>query len=393
MTTIPFARPFTTGAELAYIEDAINAGHLAGSGPYGRRCAAWIKQALGSQSAYVTTSCTAALEMAMLLSGIGQGDEVLMPSFNYVSSANAVVLRGGVPVFVDIRRDTLNLDESLLEAAITPRTKAVVAVHYAGVACEMDGLMAIASAHDLVLIEDVAHGLRGTYASRPLGSMGDLSCFSFHDTKNVTCGEGGALAVNNPRYVDRAAIVYEKGTDRADFLSGQIDRYTWQDIGSSYGLSDINAAFLWAQLEAIEEIGARRARTWEQYHAAFAALEAAGRCRRPAPPAHCTHNAHIYHLRLSDERSRDRGLRCLATHGVQAVSHYQPLHAAPAGVTYGRAVGDLAVTTATSATLVRLPIWAGMEEAEIDQVIEAVHVALQPKRAAGRDLPRQRRSP
>jgi dTDP-4-amino-4,6-dideoxygalactose transaminase len=314
--------------------------------------------------------------MAAILADIGPGDEVIMPSFTFVSTANAVVLRGGVPVFVDIRGDTLNLDETLVEAAVTPRTRAILPVHYAGVGCELDALGEIARRHDLLLIEDAAQGVLASYRDKPLGSFGDLAALSFHETKNVHCGEGGALLVNRAELVERAEIIHEKGTNRRRFLRGQVDKYSWVDVGSSFLLSDVSAAFLWAQLEQAREITDARLAIWDTYHAAFAELEADGRIRRPIVPEHCRHNAHMYYLLLADLEDRNRFIETVRAHGVSAIFHYVPLHDSEAGERLGRAHGDLSRTTDASDRLVRLPIWTGMSEAEIDLVIDASKQAL-----------------
>jgi dTDP-4-amino-4,6-dideoxygalactose transaminase len=376
VNSIWFNRPFTTGTELDYIREAIANGHLSGSGPFAERSAGWLEQRLGCTKAYLTHSGTAALELAALLAGLRQGDEVVLPSFTFVSTANAVVLRGAVPVFAEIRPDTLNLDEREIEALITPRTKAIMPVHYAGVGCEMSAIMELANSHDLLVIEDAAHALMATYRGEPLGGIGDLSCISFHETKNVICGEGGALAANGSRWVERADIAYEKGTDRTRFVRGQVDKYTWQETGSSYAMSELNAAFLWGQLEAAEEITAKRMAIWNQYHDAFAELEAQERLRRPHVPEHCGHNGHMYHLLLASRGERDRFIEHLGERGVQAVFHFVPLHLSPAGRRYGRTATQLPITCRVSDGLVRLPLWVGMQQAEIERVIDAVYEAL-----------------
>jgi dTDP-4-amino-4,6-dideoxygalactose transaminase len=374
---VPFNRPLATGAEEGYIREAIANGHLSSGGPFARRCAAWLERETGCARALLTHSGTGALEMAALLAGIEPGDEVIMPSFTYVTTANAFVLRGGVPVFVDIRPDTLNLDERLVEDAVTDRTRAVVPVHYAGVACEMDAIREVADRHGLLVIEDAAHALTGRYRDRPLGSIGDLGTISFHETKNLTCGEGGALLVRDAERVERAEIVHEKGTDRSRFLRGQVDKYSWVDVGSSFSPSEISAAFLWAQLEAAESVTERRLRLWQAYHAAFAGLEEEGRVRRPVVPAHCSHDGHLYYLLLPGGRDeRDRLIEELERRGVNAVFHYVPLHSSAAGRRHGRAVGDLEVTRRTSDGLVRLPLWAGMTDDDLAHVVDAVHEAL-----------------
>jgi len=362
--------------------EAMASGQLGGNGSFAARCADWIAERTGSRQVLMTHSCSSALELCALLAGIGPGDEVVMPSFTFASTANAVVLRGAVPVFADIRADTLNLDEREVASAITPRTRAIVPVHYAGVAAEMDPILALARERGLCVIEDAAHCLPSTYRGRPLGALGDLGVLSFHETKNVSCGEGGALLVAGERWVERAEVLFEKGTDRRRFLRGERDRYRWTDVGSSFAASDLNAAYLWAQLEEIESITARRLALWARYHEAFADAERAGLLRRPVVPAHCTHNAHLYHLLVAEPASRDAFLRGLADRGVHAVFHYVPLHSAPAGRRHGRAHGDLPVTDRVSAQLVRLPLWVGMTDRQLDRVVEAVHDVLRPARRA-----------
>lgn len=372
---VPFNRPFATGAELGHIEQAILGGHLSGRGPYTRQCTDWLERETSARSALLTHSGTGALEMAALLAGLEPGDEVILPSFTFVTSASAFALRGAVPVFVDVRPDTLNLDESLVEAAVTPRTRAIVAVHYAGVACEMDTLLAVAARHRLLVIEDAAHALPSTYRGRPLGSIGDLGAISFHETKNLTAGEAGALLVNREDLREQGEVVLDKGTDRARFHRGEVDRYRWTSLGSSFAPSEITAAFLWAQLEQAAEITAMRAAIWSRYHAALAGLEEAGALRRPRVPAECEHNAHLYYVLLGDRSARDRVLSRLEERGVNAVFHYVPLHSSPAGRRYGRPHGDLRVTDDVSGRLLRLPLWAGMESADVAHVIAALQEA------------------
>jgi dTDP-4-amino-4,6-dideoxygalactose transaminase len=369
---VPFNHAYTTGRELDYIVEAIEHTRLAGNGPFSARCNDWLERATGTRRALLTHSCTGALEMAVLLAGIEAGDEVIMPSFTFVSTANAFVLRGATPVFVDIRRDTLNLDETLVEAAITSRTRAIVPVHYAGVSCEMDTLCEIAHARELVVIEDAAQGVGAAYKGAALGGLGELAALSFHETKNVMCGEGGALLVNDPRLVERAEIVQEKGTDRRKFFRGQVDKYSWVDVGSSFLLSELNAAFLWAQLEAAEAIKRSRIEIWDAYHAGFEALEERGALRRPIIPDGCEHNAHMYYVLLPEASMRDGFIEALAVRGIRAIFHYVPLHDSPAGRRFGRACGDLQVTSAMSARIVRLPLWVGMTHEEITYVIDAV---------------------
>jgi dTDP-4-amino-4,6-dideoxygalactose transaminase len=373
---IPFNRPFMTGAELDHVVEAVANGYISGNGAFSERCARLLESLSGSPRVLLTHSCTGALEMAAVLSEIKAGDEVVMPSFTFVSTANAVVLRGATPVFVDIREDTLNLDERLLGDAITPRTRAIVAVHYAGVAAEMDAIVSLAKEQGLVVVEDAAQAIGATYRGRPLGSFGQFGALSFHETKNVQCGEGGALLVNDKRFVERAEIIQEKGTNRRAFFRGQVDKYTWVDIGSSYLLSDVSAAFLWAQLERLDWITQRRLDIWRTYHEALEALEKEGRLRRPVVPAECGHNGHLYYVLLPTPEQRDAVLHAMNRRGVQAVFHYIPLHSSPAGRTYGRASDANRVATSVSGRLLRLPLWTSMAEGEVEQVIDALVGAL-----------------
>jgi dTDP-4-amino-4,6-dideoxygalactose transaminase len=364
-----------TGRELAYIAQAHANGHLAGNGAFSKRCSAWLEERIGSQKALLTHSCTAALEMAAILSGVGAGDEVIMPSFTFVTTANAFVLRGATPVFVDIRPDTLNIDETKIEAAITPRTKAIVPVHYAGVGCDMDAIMAIADRHDLLVIEDAAQGLIADYRGRPLGSIGHLAALSFHETKNIISGEGGALLINDARFADRAEVIWEKGTNRSQFFRGQVDKYTWVDLGSSYLPGEIVAAFLWAQMEEADAITKRRVDIWETYHRSLGDLEAAGKARRPVVPDECLHNGHLYHLLLPSLASRTAFIERLVGRGVQPVFHYVPLHSSPFGRTVGRTVGDMTQTESISERLVRLPLWLGLEDQQDAVIAEVIAAA------------------
>ncbi|MSO96069.1 MAG: dTDP-4-amino-4,6-dideoxygalactose transaminase [Thermoleophilia bacterium] len=373
---IPFNRPFATGAEFGYIREAIDGLQLSGNGRFARQCSAWLQEQTGAGAALLTPSCTAALELAALLAEIGPGDEVIMPSFTFSSTATAFALRGATPVFVDIRPDTLNIDEEAVAPAVTDRTRAIVPIHYAGVPAELDSLAATARAAGAVLIEDAAHALGSTYRGRPVGGDGELAALSFHETKNLTCGEGGALLINNPTLVERAEIMQEKGTDRARLFRGEVDKYTWVDIGSSFLLSEISAAFLWAQFESADEILRRRFEIWDAYHAALAPLEEAGLLRRPVVPAHCTHSAHLYYLLLPDEAARDSLIECLRAESIAAIFHYLPLHSSRAGKLYGRSHGALSVTDDVSGRLVRLPLWVGMGSAEIERVVQAVETAL-----------------
>jgi dTDP-4-amino-4,6-dideoxygalactose transaminase len=385
MRIVPFNRAFTTGSELRYISDAIRSTQLSGNGPFSAKCEDWLERRTGAQRALMTHSCTGALEMAAILAEIGPGDEVIMPSFSFVSTANAVVARGAVPVFVDIRGDTLNLDEALVEGALTPRTKALMVVHYAGVACEMDALNQIAREHGLTVIEDAAQGVAATYNGRPLGAIGDIGALSFHETKNVMCGEGGALLINRDEWIRRGEVVHEKGTDRTSFFRGDVDKYTWQDVGSSFALSDLSAAFLWAQLEEADAITQRRREIWNAYHDGLKGLEEREVLRRPIVPEGCEHNAHLYYLLLPQGSDRAVILASLNEAGVNAVFHFVPLHSSPAGLRFGRHFEKLDVTESVSGRLVRLPLWAGMEEADIGYVVETIErVILRDSRSQSR---------
>jgi dTDP-4-amino-4,6-dideoxygalactose transaminase len=375
-TKIPFNRPYATGDEFGYIQEAIDNLHLSGNGAFTDRCSRWMEARLGCDRAFLTSSCTSALEMATLLAGIGPGDEVIVPSYTFPTTASAIALRGAIPVFVDIRADTLNLDERLVRASITSRTRAIVPVHYAGVACDLQELSEIAAQHDLVMIEDAAQGFSATYRDRPLGTVGDLGCLSFHETKNLMCGEGGALLVNRPDWVERAEILQEKGTNRSQFLRGQVDKYTWVDLGSSFLTSEINAAFLWAQIEHVENILERRTAIWSAYHERLEPLEASGRLRRPKVPRDCLHNAHMYYVLLDNQTCRDELIEVLAARNIHALFHYVPLHSSVAGERFGRVAGSLPVTDHASKTLVRLPLWVEMSVSEVDRVCDAVEDAL-----------------
>ena len=372
---IPFNKPFMTGRELEYIAQAHTQGHLSGDGAFTKRCHAWLEQATGCHKALLTHSCTAALEMMALLLDLQPGDEVIMPSFTFVSTANAFALRGAVPVFVDIRPDTLNIDERLIEAAITPRTRAICVVHYAGVACEMDTIMALARERGLRVVEDAAQGILSTHKGRPLGGIGDFGAFSFHETKNVISGEGGALLINDPAFVERAEILREKGTDRSRFFRGQVDKYTWVDVGSSYLPGELTAAFLAAQLEEAETITRRRLAIWSRYHAWAQRFEEHGLVRRPIIPEHCVHNGHMYYMLLSSLERRTAFIAHLKASGVGAVFHYVPLHTSPAGQRLGRCSGNLSVTEDVAARLVRMPLWVGLEE-HLDRVLASAEDAL-----------------
>jgi len=373
---VPFNKPYMTGKELGYIGEAHKNGHLSGDGPFTKRCQLWIEKTFGSKRALLTHSGTAGLEMAAILADIRPGDEIIMPSYTFVSTANAFVLRGGVPVFVDIRQDTLNIDESKIEAAITPRTKAIVPVHYAGVSCNMDVIMDLAGRHDLIIIEDAAHAVLGKYNGKHLGAIGHVSALSFHETKNIISGEGGALLVNDMRYYDRAEVIREKGTDRGKFFRGEIDKYTWVDIGSSYLPSELIAAFLWAQMENAQSIVSERIRIWDRYHKAFAALEGLGHIRRPFVPDNCEHNGHMYYILLPTLEYRNMFLKMIREAGIGAIFHYIPLDMSRAGRIYASVSGSLDVTHRVSDCVVRLPLWMGMTDGQIDYVIDNVIHAL-----------------
>ncbi len=370
---IPFNRPFIIGSELDYIRQAVERGHIAGDGPFTKRCHAWMEQAFSAHRVLLTTSCTAALEMAGLLCNLEAGDEVILPSFTFVSTANAFVLRGARPVFVDIRRDTLNIDERLIEPAVTARTRVIAPTHYAGVACEMDTINAIAARRGLTVVEDAAQGVNATYRGRYLGTLGHIGCYSFHETKNVISGEGGALVLNRPEDVERAEILREKGTDRSKFLRGQVDKYTWVEAGSSYLPSDLIAAYLFAQLEHCATITERRRSLYDRYAAGLADLEHRGDLGLPHPPAECAHNGHMFHVLVRDVGVRERLLGFLRSRSILAVFHYVPLHTSPMGRRFGYRDGDLPVTEELSDRLVRLPCYHGLEPAEQDRVIDSLH--------------------
>jgi dTDP-4-amino-4,6-dideoxygalactose transaminase len=373
---ILFNKPHMTGKELGYIAQANVSHALAGDGSFTKQCHAWLEQQTGCTKALLTHSCTAALEMAALLLDISAGDEIIMPSFTFVSTANAFVLRGGIPVFVDIRADTLNIDEKLIETAITARTKAIVPVHYAGVACEMDDILRIASHHGLKVVEDAAQGVMGSYKGRALGSMGDIGTLSFHETKNVISGEGGALLVNYAEYSQRAEIIREKGTDRSRFFRGEVDKYTWQEVGSSYLPGEIIAAFLWAQFEEARAITSVRLQIWDRYHIAFESLEKRGLLRRPIIPIDCQHNAHMYYVLLAEHVDRQVVLSVLKQHNVFSVFHYVPLHSSPGGLRYGRVHGSMEITDKQSERLIRLPLWIGLSAEQQSAVAQTLYHAL-----------------
>ncbi len=370
---IPFNKPSAVGAEMANIADALARGHLSGDGYYTKRCHEWLEQTLGCRLALLTHSCTGALDMAAILCDLAPGDEVIIPSYTFVSTANAFALRGAVPVFVDVRAETLNIDERLIEAAITPRTRAIAVVHYAGVACEMDAIMALAQRHNLLVVEDAAQALLATYRGRNLGTIGQLGCISFHETKNLISGEGGALIVNDERFMERAEIVREKGTNRSRFLRGEVDKYTWVDLGSSYLPSELIAAFLEAQLTHADAVIARRRAVWARYHAGLTELAASGTLELPrASYPDRVPNGHIFYV-LADALATRMALAAhLKARDMLSVSHYVPLHASPAGRKWGRASGEFKVTDSISDRLLRLPIYFGITDAEVDSVIDAV---------------------
>jgi dTDP-4-amino-4,6-dideoxygalactose transaminase len=376
MSPIPFNKPFIAGKELYNIAMAVAQGNISGDGHFTQRCSRLLQQAFDIHRVLLTTSCTSALEMAAMLCDLESGDEVILPSFTFVSTANAFVRLGAVPAFVDIRPDTLNLDEELIEAAITPRTKAIFPVHYAGVGCEMDRIMEIARRHGLRVVEDAAQGVNSFYRGRALGSIGDLGAYSFHETKNYICGEGGGLCVNRPELVDRADIIRDKGTNRKQFFRGIVDKYTWVAVGSSYVPSEICSAFLYAQLEMLAEIAARRRAIYEYYLRELAPLEAEGLLRLPCIPADCQSNYHMFYVILPGRRQRDDILEHLRRHDVHAVFHYVPLHSSPMGCSFGYRQGNLPVTEDLSGRLLRLPFFHEITESEQARVVREVAAAL-----------------
>ena len=370
---IGFNVPPYIGTEMKYIEEAVAVNHkICGDGPFTKRCNAWLEEKTGTAKALLTTSCTHATEMAALLADIKEGDEIIMPSYTFVSTADAFVLRGAVPVFVDIRPDTMNIDETKIEDAITEKTKAIVPVHYAGVSCEMDKIMELAEKYHLVVIEDAAQGILSTYKGKALGTIGDYGCFSFHETKNYSMGEGGALLIRDPENVERAEIIREKGTNRAKFFRGQIDKYTWVDAGSSYLPGDMNAAYLMAQLDAADMIFDDRMRSWDLYKELLTPLAEDGFIELPQIPEGCTHNAHMFYVKAKDLKERTELISFLKENGVQAVFHYIPLHSAPAGQRFGRFHGEDVYTTKESERLMRLPMYYGLKEEEVRYVAAKV---------------------
>lgn len=370
---IPFNIPPCVGTEMTYLEQAVASHKICGDGAFTKSCNQWMEERFHVPKVLLTTSGSTALDMAALLCGIQPGDEVILPSYTFSSTANAFVLAGARLVFVDIRPDTMNLDETKIEAAITEKTRVIVPVHYAGVACEMDTIMAIAKRHHLKVVEDAAQGVMSTYKGRALGTIGDFGCFSFHETKNYSMGEGGALLVNDPAYIEQAEILREKGTNRSRFLRGQIDKYTWVDFGDSYLPSELNAAYLYAQLQQADAINEDRLASWAHYQTALQPLAQAGKLELPTVPEGCVHNAHMFYVKLKDLGERTRFIQHLKACGVQSVFHYVPLHSAPAGLKFGRFSGEDVYTTTESERLVRLPMYYGLKQADREQVIEAIY--------------------
>lgn len=368
---IPFNKPSVVGTEIGYINTAMNSGKLSGDGKYTFHCQQWIEQRFSTKKALLTPSCTASLEMAALLLNIQPGDEVIMPSFTFVSTANAFVLRGAKIIFIDIRPDTMNMDETLIESAITNKTRAIVPVHYAGVACEMDTILALAKKYGLAVVEDAAQGVMSTYKGKALGTLGDIGCYSFHETKNYTAGgEGGATLINVDSMIEQAEIIREKGTNRSQFFRGQVDKYTWRDIGSSYLLSDLQAAYLWGQLEAAEIVNQRRMTLWNNYAKAFAELADQHRIELAVIPAECQHNAHIFYIKLSDINERTAYIEYMKQAGIMTVFHYVPLHTCPSGIKAGVFHGEDRYTTKESERLVRLPLFFNMQDETQQQIID-----------------------
>ncbi len=369
---INFNVPPFTGKETEYIMEAVKAQKICGDGQFTKKCNAWLEEKTGTKKALLTTSCTHATELAALLADVKAGDEVIMPSYTFVSTADAFVLRGAVPVFVDIRPDTMNIDEKKIEAAITDKTVGIVPVHYAGVACEMDTIMDIAKRHNLWVIEDAAQGIMSTYKGKALGTFGEFGCFSFHETKNYSMGEGGALLIRDEKYIEDAEILREKGTNRSKFYRGQIDKYTWVNQGSSYLPSDMNAAYLWAQLEMAEEINDARLAVWNKYYTELKSLAEEGKIELPTVPADCVHNAHMFYIKTKDIEERTKLIDYLKANGIMAVFHYIPLHSAPAGLKFGRFHGVDEYTTKESERLLRLPLYYGLKEEEVDYICSKV---------------------
>ena len=370
---IKFNVPPKTGRELDNIKEAIASDRICGNGMFSQKCEARLEEMTGAPRVLLTTSCTQALEMAALMAGIEPGDEVIMPSYTFVSTANAFVLRGAHIVFVDVRPDTMNIDEEKIEPAITEKTKEIVPVHYAGVGCNMDRIMEIASKHGLKVIEDAAQGVMASYKGKALGTFGDYGCFSFHETKNYSMGEGGAIIINNEEDVDRAEIIREKGTNRKRFIQGKVDKYTWVSEGSSYLPSDINAAFLWPQLEDAEKINNDRLASWKRYYDGLSDLEAAGKISLPVIPEECLHNAHMFYIKTKDIEERSALIHALDAEDIISVFHYVPLHSSEAGLRFGEFSGEDEYTTKESERLLRLPMYYGLTEEDTDRVIKAIH--------------------
>ncbi len=370
---ISFNVPPYVGNELTYIKEAVDSYKICGDGQFTKKCNAWLEEKFNAQKALLTTSGSTALDMALLLCDLKPGDEVILPSYTFSSTANAPVLAGAKLVFVDIRPDTMNIDEKKIEAAITKKTKVIIAVHYAGVSCEMDTILDIARRHNLMVIEDAAQGVMSTYKGKALGTMGDFGCYSFHETKNYSMGEGGALVINNPAYNEKAEILREKGTNRAKFFRGQVDKYTWVDFGDSYLPSELNAAYLWAQLEVADEINNNRLATWNAYYDAFKPLEEKGYIELPTIPVGCVHNAHMFYIKLKDLDARTDFIAALKKDGVNCVFHYIPLHSAPAGHKFGRFDGEDEYTTKESERLVRLPLYYNLTSEDREHVINSVN--------------------
>lgn len=369
---ISFNVPPCVGTELKYIKEAIESHKICGDGAFTKKCNAWLEERFQAQKVLLTTSGTTALDMAALLCELEEGDEVILPSYTFSSTATSAVLGGAKLVFADIRPDTMNIDETKIEAAITERTKAIIAVHYAGVACEMDTITEIAKKHHLLVIEDAAQGVMSTYKGRALGTIGDFGCYSFHETKNYSMGEGGALVINNPEYNERAEILREKGTNRSKFFRGQVDKYTWVDFGDSYLPSELNAAYLWAQLCAADEINENRMASWKLYYEELKELEEEGKIQLPVIPKDCVHNAHMFYIKCKELEERTRFIAYLKEEGIMAVFHYIPLHSAPAGLKYGRFAGEDIYTTAESERLVRLPMYYGLEPETVKFICEKI---------------------
>lgn len=369
---ISFNVPPCVGNEEKYIIQAIRNQKICGDGEFTKKCSAWLERKTNSQKVLLTTSCTHATEMAALLADIKAGDEVIMPSYTFVSTADAFVLRGAKAVFVDIRPDTMNIDEKLIEEAITEKTRAIVPVHYAGVSCEMDTIMQIAKKYNLFVIEDAAQGMMSSYKGKALGTIGDFGCYSFHETKNYSMGEGGSLFINDAKYIEQAEIIREKGTNRSKFFRGQIDKYTWVDAGSSYLPSDLNAAYLWAQMEAADDIYHDRMESWKLYESLLKELEEQEKIELPKVPDHCIHNAHMFYIKVKDIEERSRLIQYLKEQGVNAVFHYIPLHTSPAGEKYGRFSGEDRYTTKESERILRLPMYYGLKESDIEYIVSCL---------------------